>query len=298
MAVTGDIDLTLQLMQVPTFIGIGAQRCGTTWLDAQLRKHPQVYMPGRRKEVHFFDLYFGRGLQWYQTFFPRNEIGPKCLAVGEITPRYLYDPAAAKRIRECLPEVRLIAMLRNPADRAYSQYGHSIAKTGHSDSFEKYLSDNPEVFERGLYHDQLERYVDEFSTGRLLVLIFEEVMADRERALRDVCRFIGVDESLLDTNGVKAKIGKSHRPRFASARRVASVLGRKMRDLDHDWVINIAKRIGISRLLGGDAPIPRFDPLTRRELLARYTDDICKMEALLGRDLSVWRNGSSLETGN
>ena len=73
-------------MTLPTFVGIGVPRAGTTWLHTMLDKHPETYLPGKRKEVRFFDRYFDEGLGWYETFF--RDADPNARAVGEISPQY------------------------------------------------------------------------------------------------------------------------------------------------------------------------------------------------------------------
>ena len=101
---------------LPNFLCIGAQRAGTTWLYDLLASHPEVYVPSRRKEVHYFDWYYDRGLSWYTRFFPPQGEVARYRAVGEVTPDYLYDSTCPKHISETLPSVKLIAILCNPVD--------------------------------------------------------------------------------------------------------------------------------------------------------------------------------------
>ncbi len=109
---------------LPNFVIIGAPRSGTTSLSAYLGTHPQVFM-SREKELHFFDRRFHRGIEWYARQFARakGKIG-----IGEATPRYMYGAEAIARMYELLPETKLIAILRNPVDRAYSHYWHFRAR--------------------------------------------------------------------------------------------------------------------------------------------------------------------------
>src|SRR4051812_23905676 len=112
---------------LPNFLVIGVEKGGTTWLHAQLKKHPQIFLPDT-KEIHFFNKYssnlierdyFKLGIGWYLDFFkPYN--GQR--AIGEVTPMYICDSEAPLRIQKTLLSVRLIAILRNPVDRAYSHY--------------------------------------------------------------------------------------------------------------------------------------------------------------------------------
>ena len=112
-------------MSLPTFLVIGAQRAGTSLLHQILLGHPEVYVPRERKEVHYFDRYFERGVAWYEGYFPAADAARSYRAIGEITPDYLATEEAPARIHALLPACRLIAILRNPVDRAYSWYQHA-----------------------------------------------------------------------------------------------------------------------------------------------------------------------------
>ena len=114
---------------LPTFIGIGAQRAGTTWAYNCLAEHPQVFMT-RKKEQHFFYVNYSRGLDWYAAQFAG---AGSAVARGEITPDYLYHPEALANIARDLPDARLFVILRNPIDRAVSAYAlHAQRYAGQS----------------------------------------------------------------------------------------------------------------------------------------------------------------------
>ncbi|KFN48879.1 sulfotransferase family protein [Arenimonas composti] len=279
---------------VPDFIGIGAQRCGTTWLDTQLRRHPQLYLPQRRKEVHYFDEYHDRGPAWYREFFPDEEIAGR-RAVGEITPKYLFDPACAGRIHAEFPDAKLLVVLRNPTERAYSQYGLHVGRYARGGGFAEFLADQPDAVERGRYAAQLERYFALFPRERVLVMLFEEVMADRVAALDEVCRFLGVDTGLLDGDRVDDQVNASERPRFARARSLATRFGNRLRGRDMDWIINLAKKAGVMKLFGVRKGMPPLPDAERARLDACFADDIARLEILLGRSLDIWRAPSQID---
>ena len=108
-------------VKLPDFLGIGAQKAGTTYLYSLLSEHPQVFLSSP-KELHFFSLHYQKGLAWYQDQF-KFAATDKCC--GEITPYYMFHPLASKRIRKHLPNVKLIVLLRDPVERALSQFFHS-----------------------------------------------------------------------------------------------------------------------------------------------------------------------------
>jgi hypothetical protein len=187
---------------------IGAQRCGTTWTYSQLAAHPSV-RPAWRKEVHFFDQprNFARGLSWYRAHFPR--VGPGRLT-GEATPRYLYAPAAARRLVSVLPDARLIALLRNPVDRAYSHYQFAVKYGRERRSFGAALdgqldggdtaglqSGGP-YLARGRYAEQLARVFSLVSRGQVLVVRSEDLWERPVEGFGELFRFLGLSPTSIN----------------------------------------------------------------------------------------------------
>jgi len=131
---------------LPDFIIIGVQRGGTTSLYKYMTKHPKI-IPALKKEIHFFDNKFGKGLSWYESQFMQNPFF--CLLkrkrksedtiTGEASPYYIYHPHVPKRISKILPNVKLIAILRNPIERAFSHYNHEVRLGAEKLSFEDAL---------------------------------------------------------------------------------------------------------------------------------------------------------------
>lgn len=268
----------------PDFLVLGAQRAGTTWLDRRLRQHPAIYLPTRRKELHFFDQYYERGLPWYETFFDEAEPGQR---IGEITPKYLFDPDAPGRIATDLPQARMIAILRHPVDRAHSQYALAVRDDGETRSFSDYVAAFPDALERGCYAAQLARYFDRFPRRQILVLLFEEVMAGPEDALRTIAEFLDVDPAGLPATEAR-RVNESYRPRFPRARATMRRVGAFLRDRDLDWFVNVAKEWGVPEMFGNAGRVPPLPPDERADLMGRYEDDVAQLERLLERDFSVW----------
>lgn len=208
------------LRTLPDFVIIGGQRCGTTSLYNYLVKHPNV-LPAFRKETHFFTNHFGKGLTWYRAQFPsglylsyaQRRYGQGFVS-GEATPYYLFHPHAPRRVFEAIPEVRLIVLLRNPVDRAYSHYHHEVRAGVESLSFEdaiereleelpleteKMLKDehyhsfchqNYSYLARGIYVEQLESWGRFFNTQQMLIIQSEGFDQDPPSALRQVIEFL------------------------------------------------------------------------------------------------------------
>jgi hypothetical protein len=217
-AVYGYRGLTAGLRMLPDFVIIGAQRAGTTYLYESLARHPDI-APALTKEVHFFDVWFGRGLRWYRSFFPlrlARRLHRRPLLAGEASPYYLFHPHAARRAAATQPKLRLIALLRNPVDRAYSHYQHSrrrgaeqlafddaLAREGERlageqeklEQDERYISYNHQNYSyqaRGIYVDQLARWRSAFPREQLLVVQSEQLYAEPQAEMTRVLAFLGL----------------------------------------------------------------------------------------------------------
>jgi hypothetical protein len=203
---------------LPDFLVIGAQKAGTTALYAYLRWHPGITGPPW-KEVSFFDRHYPRGVAWYRGQFP---LRPRGRLVGEASPGYLFHPLAPQRVRETVPEARLVALVRDPVERALSHYHHEVALGREPLAFEDALAAeeertrgeqermvrDPSYFShawwdytyvaRGRYAEQFERWFDVFPREQLLVVASDELAADTPSTYRRVLEFLGAAPYDLD----------------------------------------------------------------------------------------------------
>ena len=273
-------------MGQPDFLIIGARKSGTTWLYDLLKSHSEISMAQDRKEVHFFDRYYERGMDWYQSKFlsTDNKI------IGEATPDYLSDSKAPGRIKEVLPEVKLICMLRNPIDRAYSSYKYLVQEKNYQESFQAAVSEEKEILEGGLYYKQLKNYLDYFAKDNLKIFIFEEVLSAKEEKLQEVCDFLAVAYD-LDKKKLDERSNVSQVPRFKFLYAQGKKIVKRLYDSDLVWVVNFMKKIGLKELFFANKQ-SQFPPLTdeiKLELQEYYKDDVEKLEKLLAKDLkSIW----------
>ena len=282
---------------LPNFLSVGAQRAGTTWLYGILASHPEIYVPKRRKEVHFFDWYYDRGIDWYMRFFPSDSKTGKYRAVGEVTPDYLHDSNCPSRIREFLPYVNLIAILRNPVDRAYSHYRMVVRDGVYRGSFEKLVYDGREMIERdiiqrGFYSHFIERYLHFFDKNRLLVLIFEQAVKDPENTKQKLASFLSVDDRLFPASAGREKINPVKMPKARSAYAIAKKASEKLRELDIDWIVNLSKQLGMQRLFGETEQLPPLGEDIRAYLTDLYRSDIQRLESILQIELTDWSKDS------
>ena len=255
----------------PTFLVIGAQKSGTTSLHGYLADHPAI-LCATPKEVHYFDHAYHRGDRWYLAHFPlasrgiaaRARIGG-APAVGEVTPAYLFNPLVPRRAHAFDPRLKLIAVLRDPVMRAYSQYQMQHRQGREPLSFEEALANEaallPSELERiesdpfapsetaqriayvarGRYAEQLERWLEVFPHEQLLVLTSEELLSEPMEAMSRIARFLAIPEhrsASYPLRGVKeySPMDPATRDRLAllfepDNRRLERLLGREL-----DWV--------------------------------------------------------------
>jgi hypothetical protein len=275
-------------MTLPNVLGLGAQRAGTTWLDGVLRRHPAVYLPTRRKEVHFFDRHYDRGNDWYSGFFPSSSEASEYKWIGEITPAYLYNASVPSRISETLKDCRFIVNLRNPADRAYSQYRYDVKNTNDRRSFLEFIDQDKDVLRRGLYADQIERYFSLFNREHFLILIFEEFVESPLDATLKISDFLQIDPRGFDPSTLKNKANISDQVRFSGTYAKARRVAQWFRHHDLDRIVNAAKKMGGQRWPGAGNQIPELDPATRGKVLESYRDDIARLEALTAMSFDTW----------
>ena len=270
---------------LPNFLIIGAVRSGSSALTSYLRKHPQVFM-AERKELEFFDVNFDRGIQWYSRWFTD---AANAAAVGEASPSYMYDEDAPRRIAEVVPEARLLAILRNPADRAYSHYWRVRARGRETLEFQDAIAAEParlasgdptiqrraSYLDRGRYIHQLLRVCDHLPREHLHVVILEEFSAHPEAVYGELCRFLGIDDSFRPPD-LGRPVGRHKAYRSKALLRLNRRVPLRVERTVRRW--NERR-----------SPYPPMSRSIRHDLLAGFEQETAALEAWLGRDLPAWR---------
>lgn len=225
---------------LPDMLIVGGQRCGTTTLFKALTEHRSFLGPTLRKGVHYFDLRPEQSIDWYRAHFPmrgalenlrRSQDGP--VVVGESSPYYLWHPLAAERIGRTLPGVRVIALLRDPVERAYSAHAHELARGFETEDFEHALELEPHrlagqdarlrrgeitrslahqhlaYIQRGEYISQLERMEDAVGRRQMLVIDSADFWLAPDRNWQEVTAFLGLPDQHI---GLKQHNARSRAP--------------------------------------------------------------------------------------
>lgn len=261
-----------------TFVVAGCQRCGTTWLDAALREHPEVFLPAQ-KQTYFFDREHARGAAWYLENYRGVEPGRR--AVGEVATGYtLLD--AIPRLAALLPQVKIIMAMRHPTERASSFYESRRGERAWK-SFAQARADDPEILERGRYIEQIEALLAHYPRERLLLLFYEDLAADERGYYRRVLEFLGVDPSFETTRfgrKVNAAMFSGLRQRFKSVG-LETAVNLLARSPAGDLVRTLNRRMAIG---AGH----KLSPAERAELVEYYRPFNARLSELTGRDLSAW----------
>ena len=276
-------------MTFPTFLGIGAPRAGTTWLNTLLPSHPDVYTPTLRDEIRFFDQYYERGLGWYETLFPQPEHAERYQAIGEISPQYVECADCPERIFKTLPQSKLIVMLRHPVNRAYSQFGFYVQRRNYRGSFENFLAARPRALERGFYSRYLKRYLRYFDRTQILALLFEDAFIDIFKTKKTIADFLNIDVDKFPSSAGNGKVNPSSVPTFQLLYGFVAKTGRQFRRWHLEPLVDFVMRTSIQRILAKGNPLPPLNEELKQRLNQSYQDEFDELEQCIQIDLSCWR---------
>jgi hypothetical protein len=274
-------------MTYPNFIILGTQKAGTRWMLNMLVQHPDIFMA--QSEVHYFDRpdNFAKGPEWYASHFEdaRGEA-----AIGEKTPSYLImekkDPTGmARRIHELVPTAKLIAILRNPVERAISAINHHIrvgylaADVDLDEAVPRFIQEDRAYIRYGYYHRHLVAYREFFDPSQMLVLIYEDdVVAQPLATLQRVCGFLGVDPGFAFA-GLEKRYNEGRLSGFALKLVQMLPVGR------HATARLLS---GVERFIGVRGEKKRPASLALERLYELYEPENAKLFDLLGREVTSW----------
>ena len=261
--------ITASLRVLPDFLVIGVGRGGTTSCFHYLSQHPSI-IGSAYDEIGFFDENFHLGLNWYRSMFPTKFLKKKivkkfgkCLTY-DVTPAYIRKPWVARRIKELFPEIKLIVLLRNPVDKAYSHYHSSIKSGVQKYSFEEMVEEDIKTFQkfentnsiiddeyfrnyieksllgRGIYAQQLKIWFELFDPKQLLILTSEELSTETNKVMNKIFRFLDLpDYEIPDI--VKRSTGNYTKMKMDTRKKLISFFSKYNQDLfkllnrEFDW---------------------------------------------------------------
>lgn len=286
------------------FIGIGAAKSGTTWLADNLRNHPQIFVPEKKELIYFNKIMpFGdairnyryeKPIDWYHAFFENAKPGQ---IKGEFSPHYFTSPEAVEKIHQYHPDIKLMAILRNPVEVAFSRYqfGVQIGEI-RAASFEEAVKKQPSIISHGFYYKYLEKYFDRFPRKNIKILLFESIKAAPEALYKEALDFLNADEFFPDSLHERSNRTKSNKNKLLNYFITSS------RNFIHKHNLHFVKPLlrysGISPLaeyirdnlnVASTTGKKRLDDDSIKRLQDCYSTDIEKLEKLIDRDLSHWK---------
>lgn len=284
-------------MQLPNFIIGGALKAGTTSLNYYLKQHPQVFM-SEFKEPRYFayeadnpDHADGRGLRFpvktlaeYAALFEAAN-GHK--AIGEASPHYLISPVAPRRIKQTIPQVRLIFSLRDPIKRAYSIYWHNVRLGIEDRPVEEALGEKEYAVTHGLYYAWLSDWYECFDAAQIKVILFDDLQRDTQNVFAEICRFLEIDDTFVPDLTVRNRGGAMKNQGLG--RLFERLKTHPLRRLVDPLVPRRARGMMIEARNRNFEEPPPLSPEIQQRLARFYHDDLSRLESFLQRDLSAWR---------
>ncbi len=277
----------------PNFIGLGAQKCASSWLYKVMCDHPQIFV-STPKELDFFSSFYDRGLMWYENFFVGSE---NCTARGEVSPSYLPDLDAPVRAEAYDPGFRIIVCLRDPIARLISNHSHDLRLEhfkGSDLSIESGLENNPMYIEQSLYAKHIKTWLKCFPMEQMLFLFQEEIKNDPAAEAKRVYDFLGVDA------GHRSEfISQQANASYIPVSREAEVRNRKIGEFmdrlglkfitnrirSSDWYVQLKNK---NRKNVADV-VPPMLAETRSHLEQIFADDMRELAKILGRKDLPWK---------
>jgi sulfotransferase family protein len=282
---------------LPTFLIIGGMKAGTTSLYHYVREHPQVFMP-RYKAVEFFagGVAWDRGIAWYRKQFAAAP--PTALAIGEAANVYAKFPrygGVPERIAAHIPDARLLYVIRDPIERIRSHYQHRVSEGREDTPFERAVVENPIYVGDSSYAMQIERYLEHFPREQLLVILNEDLRADRAPTMRRVYEFLGVDTDWVSPDLDREFFQTTDRPSRSlvppGARKLLKryiPAAKRAKELE----ANVLRRVRSIRPGGAGDPArsvkPDVSPELRARLIDALVDDVRRLRGILGPGFDGW----------
>jgi hypothetical protein len=274
--------------RLPSFLGVGPPRTGTTWLHEVLKG--RANLPRRNKETRFFDAHYAKGLKWYATHFDR---WAPALPVGEICPTYFYSEPARNRIAGLIPKVKIICTFRDPVERVFSLYRIKRVYGATRWTLDEALSRDPELLESSRYAFHLSRWQTLFGMENVLIAIYDDLIHDPQAYLGRIVDFIGIPPFPL-THWQLRRVNSSERladPLSPHWAHFASTVAEWLKAHRLGAFVTVVKRSVLRGLfLGGGADIPSLDASAAARLRELFRPEVEQLEAMLHRDLSRWKS--------
>ncbi len=293
-------------MTTPNFLIIGVQKAGTTSIYNYLKQHPQIYM-SPVKETNFLEQDWNQAssktkaknryqIDNWEKYCQLFQGVKDEIAIGEASPNYLFHyQSSSERIAHYLPEAKMIAFLRNPIDRAYSDYlMHIRDELDQQLTIAETVQQRPRSFmlRKGLYYTQIKHFIDTFGKEKIKVYLYDDFCQKPLAIMQDFYRFLGVDDSFCPDMSCKVQTAQVPKSRWVNKllrkqnplrKSAANLLGLFLPEKSRQNL-----RSSLINLNAGDKNKLALTEQDRKHLQEYYREDILKLQDLLATDLSLW----------
>jgi hypothetical protein len=275
-------------MSIPTFLVVGAPKTGTTWIHRCLLEHPEVFVPNK-KEINFFSFHYEKGYDWYKSFFDNGETEK-----GEVSPSYMACEGVPKRIKSANPDVKIIFVVRDPIERAYSGYCMDLRAGRISGRVDKELQKGESQVDIGLYNRHICRFEKKFCSDQIDIFVFDNLKNSPKRFISKIYSSINVNSKFMPKFINKKIRTRKSVPKSKIAYRTLAYLVKKVKSSSNigEGIIYYLRQWGVFDAFhemndGGE--YPKMSESKERELARYYEEDVKKLSKRVEEDLySKW----------
>jgi len=274
-------------------IGIGAQKCASSWVFQVLKSHPEILTASRPnpKELNFFNFEFVKGYDWYHRYFDFD--GRQAV---EFSVRYFTEPSVPGRLYDYDSDLKILVCIRDPVERAYSQHKHEFQQNRLSPKrhdFNKALEQNPTYIEQGKYATHLKRYLEYFSKNQIHLILHREIQNHPEQVTRDLYDFIGVNPD-HDPEALHERENVSYGYRSHRIKTLVRKSSKQLHKIAPE-LVKLLKKTGLPSLIRGwnrtsieSGQLPELDYETEQRMAREFKPEREQLEQIFDLDLTHW----------
>lgn len=288
------------------FIGIGAMKCGTTWVSRCLEEHPEVLFSSQKslKELHYFASNssptkiihgasnYHRGMRWYLNQFPPEQSNK---IIGEYCNSYFTDIFAPNRISKNFPNVKLILSLRDPSEMVYSLYwwlSASIKNPLNGQNFIEAFRNHKWLREKGLYSQYLKTYFKLFGREQVHIILFDDIKKDPKKVTTELFKFLNLSNISFTPSNLKKPVRSSIAQRSSFVGNSANFVAKALKGINEGLYWNIATNKNVYKIYkcinNKNVKYPKISKSDKACIKKYYEADVKKLEKLINSNLSAW----------
>ena len=281
-----------------SFVAIGPQRTGSTWLHKVMETHPSIGLPVGIKETMFFDRFYHKGIDWLSSHYDAHDEERE---YGEVAPSYFASDTVMSRIKSHYPECKILINIRNPVQHAYSMYLHESSKGRIKGELNEVINDSPEKLRSGSYSDWIPKWQKAFGKENVFFIWMDQIESNPQSVYESICNFLCVSTDYYVQEVGISRVNASKEARFPKLTRIGLAIYQLLRAYRLHSVINFCKRIHLDKITFSIDEKKNGSELSRvdfKKLLELYSADIEFLERTTGQDLSIWRNNDHQDIKN